>query len=115
MGSHAHKTPLCLIPSPQYSGERVRVRGLVAVRGASAKPLTPALSPKYWGEGVGRSPSPRSLRLPLLLAFACLLAAPRPAAAQAPVVNQITPMAAAPGRATEVTLAGTDLRNITSV
>ena len=45
------------VPSPLYSGERVRVRGGVpeehgaATGTARAKPLTPALSPEYRGEG----------------------------------------------------------------
>jgi hypothetical protein len=41
-----------LVPSPLYSGERVRVRGLFCSSGRKAKPLTPALSPEYKGEGV---------------------------------------------------------------
>src|SRR5262249_53667103 len=38
------------VPSPLYSGERVRVRGFYGER-SPAKPLTPALSPEYRGEG----------------------------------------------------------------
>jgi hypothetical protein len=46
------------VPSPLYAGERVRVRGRVpnqhgkTRRAARARPLTPALSPEYRGEGV---------------------------------------------------------------
>ena len=40
-----------------YAGERVRVRGFafeVSVLRLQMQPLTPALSPEYQGEGVGR-------------------------------------------------------------
>jgi cytochrome c oxidase assembly protein subunit 15 len=39
-----------LVPSPLYSGERVRVRG--AFQPDRDEPLTPSLSPEYRGEGV---------------------------------------------------------------
>src|SRR5260370_922217 len=64
-----------LVPSPQYSGERDRVRGRVRDRhggpnrAARMKPLTPALSPEYRGEGVRCLPRTRgtsSLRKMLL-------------------------------------------------
>src|SRR5688572_24136161 len=41
-----------LVPSPLYSGERVRVRG--SSWSMEMRPLTPALSPEYRGEGVMR-------------------------------------------------------------
>jgi tRNA 2-(methylsulfanyl)-N6-isopentenyladenosine37 hydroxylase len=44
-----------LVPSPLYSGERVRVTGRASDTDRSASddpPLTPALSPEYGGEGV---------------------------------------------------------------
>ena len=46
------------VPSPMYPGERVRVRGRLSsghgrsIDAARARPLTPALSPVYRGEGV---------------------------------------------------------------
>ena len=54
------------VPSPRYSGERVRVRG----ESRSTRPLTPALSPEYRGEGdliealrcVGTRYSPRAMK-----------------------------------------------------
>jgi hypothetical protein len=55
---HGIKPAFDLVPSPLYSGERVRVRGRVreerdaTTRAARARPLTPALSPEYRGEGV---------------------------------------------------------------
>ena len=55
------------VPSPLYSGERVRVRGSsseseIADFRFQMQPLTPALSPEYRGEGV-RSLPPRSARV----------------------------------------------------
>ena len=47
------------IPSPLYSGERVRVRGssseISDLKSQMPKPLAPALSPEYRGEGVSLS------------------------------------------------------------
>src|SRR5688572_10898354 len=40
-----------LVPSPLYSGERVRVRASSS-SGRKCLPLTPALFPEYRGEGV---------------------------------------------------------------
>src|SRR5205085_3840627 len=44
------KQTRALIPSPLYSGERVRVRGGLP-EALGIRPLTPALSPDYGGEG----------------------------------------------------------------
>src|SRR5687767_7852737 len=59
-GARQQARAALLVPSPQYFGERVRVRGVaLPQQGASPKPLTPALSPGYRGEGVGGTSSQR--------------------------------------------------------
>src|SRR5215208_3809554 len=39
-----------LVPSPQYSGERDRVRGLRHLSTGHLQSPSPRLSPEYWGE-----------------------------------------------------------------
>ena len=53
-----------LVPSPLYSGERVRVRGERQIAQLADRPLTPALSPDYRGEGEIRSATGTARRTP---------------------------------------------------